>query len=337
MTTSPTSSPIADATERPESRRPSVGPAACTVVAMLSVGSAAATPVGAPPALPYTAIYGRDYSSSFHSLAGVAVDASRQEILVADAGRHEIAAYDTNGIHRGRFVHEVPDSTGLMVPGTPYALAVDAQGRIYVSDTRVSWVDVVNVRGKSVGRLELPAPDNDPIRSGAGALAIAPDGSIFVATRGDSGRVHVFDANFRHVSTWGTPGTEAGQLSIITGIAIAPDGRVAVCCVSTKLAVQLYDRTGSFLTGFGVHDHGAANFSLPSGVAYTAGGRLWVLDGMRQTVSVFEGTGSFVGLVGGMGSGPGQFQYPCALASDGQELLVVAERVGNRVQVLRTR
>jgi DNA-binding beta-propeller fold protein YncE len=214
---------------------------------------------------------------------------------------------------------------------------VDRDGRIYVSDTRVSWVDVLTVRGKSVARLELPAPDDDPFTSGAGAIAIDRDGTIFVATRGDSGRVHVFDSNFRHVSTWGTPGTEPGQMSMITGIAVGPDGRVAVCCVSTKLAVQIYDRTGTYLAGFGVHDQGAANFSLPSGVTYTADGRLWVLDGIRQTVSVFSGTGALEGLVGGMGQGPGQFQYPCALASDGRELLVVAERVGNRVQVLRTR
>ena len=91
------------------------------------------------------------------------------------------------------------------------------------------------------------------------------------------------------------------------------------------------------LNAFGVHDHGPGNFSLPSGVTTTADGRIWVGDGIRQIVQVFEADGSFLEIVGGVGSGPGQFFNPYALASDGRELIAVAERAGNRVQVMRTR
>jgi hypothetical protein len=42
-------------------------------------------------------------------------------------------------------------------------------------------------------------------------------------------------------------------------------------------------------------------------------------------------------MIGGFGDGPGQFRFPEGLASDGHDLLVVAERGSHRVQVLRAR
>jgi DNA-binding beta-propeller fold protein YncE len=86
-----------------------------------------------------------------------------------------------------------------------------------------------------------------------------------------------------------------------------------------------------------VHDIGPGNFSLPSGVAVSADGRIWVSDEIRQIVQVFEPSGKFIQSVGVGGRGPGEFHYPSALASDGKDLVAVAEREGNRFQLLRVR
>ncbi|OGF14871.1 MAG: hypothetical protein A2W00_05850 [Candidatus Eisenbacteria bacterium RBG_16_71_46] len=303
----------------------------------LLVALAAVAAAAQPTAKPYTAFYGRDLSVPFMMIGGVAVDSLHGEILVSDNGRHEVAAFDTNGVLLGMFLHEVPGPDGALIDGMPSQLAIDRRGRILLSDQRVSWVDVLDVRGRPVARLDLPAPDDDPLKSGAGALAVRPDGTILVATRGDSGRVYVFDRDYRRIGAWGVPGADSGQLSAITGIAVTPDLRTVVTCLKTRYAVQIFDPAGACLQGFGVHDHGPGNFSFPSGVTVTADGRIWVSDGLRQVVQVFDSAGTLVEMVGGAGNGPGEFLNPCALASDGRELLAVAERVGNRIQVMRAR
>jgi hypothetical protein len=54
-------------------------------------------------------------------------------------------------------------------------------------------------------------------------------------------------------------------------------------------------------------------------------------------VQVFDPAGKYLGMFGGLGGDPGSLMFPRALATDGRNLLVVAERVGNRFQVWRTR
>jgi sugar lactone lactonase YvrE len=288
-------------------------------------------------ALGYTAFYGRDESVPFQEVRSVAVDSTFAEIIATDAARREVAAFDTNGIALGHFLHEVPAADGSTVVGKPAWVAVDRRGRILLSDFMVPWVDVLTVRGRSVDRLELPAPDDTAGAFGAGAIAVRRDGVIAVASRGDSGRVHVFGPDYRHVTTWGTPGTGAGELSGISGLAWTPDRRLVVVCSATETAVQIFDENGAFERGFGRHQHGPGNFSLPTGVAVMGDGRLWVGDGLRQIVNVYDGFGNYLGMVGGFGDGPGQFRFPEGLASDGTDLLVVAERGSHRVQVLRAR
>lgn len=287
-------------------------------------------------ASPTAMVFGRDQGIPFHSIRAIAVDPRAQEFFVADGGRHEVAAFDMSGRPLGAFVHRVPDARGRLVDGTPMWLAVDYEGNLLISDERVPWVDVVDFRGRPVARLEAPQEPGRPAFE-AGAIAVGPDGGIFVASRDDSGRVHRFTARYEPQGSWGVAGADSGQIGAITGIAVAADGRVFLSCALTRLAVQSFDAEGRFLGGFGLHDLGEGNFSLPSGVAVTADGRLWVADQIRQVVNVFQVSGSYVGMFGGLGTAPGEFQYPSALASDGGGLLVVAERVGNRVQVWRTR
>jgi DNA-binding beta-propeller fold protein YncE len=276
----------------------------------------------------------------FKSPRAIAIDAQHDEVLLANTGDHRIEIYSFGGARRARFIHRVQGTGGAWVDGVPVALAVDRAGRIFVSDALASYVDVLDYRGKSVARLELPAaiaPARVATRSGPGALAIAPDGGLLVAERGGENRVHRFGPDLGLVGSWGVSGLEPGQLSAITGLAVGRDGEVVVACAGTRLAIQIFSPTGEYLRGFGVHDIGPGNFSLPSGVAVSADGRIWVSDEIRQIVQVFEPSGKFIQSVGVGGRGPGEFHYPSALASDGKDLVAVAEREGNRFQLLRVR
>lgn len=312
-------------------------PVRLVVLPLALLLSASAAPGGdESPAIPRAAVGGREMGIPFHNLSSVAIVAKHGEIVAADQGRGEIATFDSLGVPLGFFVHTVPGPDGTRRDGRPSHLAVDAAGRLLVSDLDVPWVDVLDVRGRSVGRLVIPG-DSLAYEDGAGALAVAADGRIFVASRGHRGRIHVFGPDFAHRATWGEAGTDSARIADITGLGVDAEGRVWVTCAATRFAVQVFDDAGRFQFGFGLHDLGPENFSLPTGVAFTGDGRVWVGDEIRQIVQVFDRTGAHLGMIGGMGNKPGQFQFPRALASDGGSMLVVAERVGNRFQVWRSR
>jgi DNA-binding beta-propeller fold protein YncE len=225
-----------------------------------------------------------------------------------------------------------------MMDGKPRHVALDQAGNLLLVDLDAPYVDVLDYRGESLARLELPSPHDDFVTgTGAGALTVEGNGNILVATRGKDGRIFRFSADYELVDSWGVPGTEPGQLSQITAMAILPDGNVIVACEYTELVLQIFTPAGEFVQGFGTHDTGAGNFSLPSGVAVTGDGRIWVLDQNRQVIEVFESNGSYVGRLGSGGREAGEFLYPSALATDGASLLAVAEKAGNRLQLFRIR
>lgn len=264
----------------------------------------------------------------------VALDPRHGEVAVANSGLGRIEFFDYRTWPRGFFTHSVPGPDGLPMVGEPTAVAYTATGELLVADLRAPYVDVLDYRGRSLRRLVLPAPDDTAgAARGPGALTVAPDGRILVASRGE-GRVHVFSRDLEHLVTWGVTGRGEGQLAAITALAVDSAGRIFVACASSELAVQVFDAQGRFAFGFGRHELGPGNFSLPSGIAFGADGRVFVSDGIRQVVQAFDSGGRYVGAVGGAGFGPGEFHEPSALAGDGRGLLALAEKSGGRFQVL---
>jgi len=264
---------------------------------------------------------------------GIAVDTAGREIVVANTGGRRIEFYDLLGRSRGSVPHSVPDETGRLVDGQPRSLVVAQHGDIYLSDLSVPYVDHLDFRGRSLGRIALPSPDDRLELGGAGALALAADGRLFVASRARAGRIYVFDADGGLLGAWGEKGGRPGQLSAITGLALLGDSEVVVVCVDTDLGVQVFDTAGHYRRGFGVHDIGMGRFSQPTGVTVSSDGRIWVVDSVRANVQVFDRTGTYEGAVDGT-KGPAPWLYPSALAGDGRGLLAMSEAGGNRLRLM---
>ena len=278
-------------------------------------------------------MYEANGSRAFEQPLGVAIDVRHGEIVVANTGLGRIEFFGNDGRPSGYFVHRITDDKGVDRDGLPRHVATTADGRLLVSDAWAAYVDVCDFRGRSLDRLALPAPDDRLDEgNGPGAIAVAGDGRILVASRGKAGRVHEFSAEGKHVRTWGTAGSGPGQLSSVSSIAVAPAGEVVVTCIATDLAVQVFDPAGQYLRGFGVHDIGPGNFSLPNGVVVTPDSRIWVTDGIRHVVQVFDLTGKLLGMLGG-GEDPGALFYPSALASDGQGMFALVETGGKRMRL----
>ncbi|HSQ60290.1 MAG TPA: NHL repeat-containing protein [Acidobacteriota bacterium] len=284
-------------------------------------------------AVPELVVTGFGKDAPFNVPQAIVLDAARGEILVGNTGNHTIEAFSLGGRPLARYIHRVERGDGAWVDGSPIALAVDSAGRVLVADASAAYVDILDARGRSVGRLEPPIAAGSA--SGPSAIAVLRSGAILVGMSGETGRIHRFTREYALDGSWGEPGRSPGMLANIRGLVELADGSIAVVCLDTKFAVQRFSPEGAFRNGFGVHEIGPGNISFPSGVTALANGTVLVSDELRQLIHVFDMEGSVLASLGGGGMRPGEFQYPSALSSDGRSRLAVVERLGARLQLLQ--
>lgn len=278
-------------------------------------------------------IWGYEEGVCFNLPRGLAFDVARDEIVVANTAAHRVEIYSAVGRPLARFRHEVRREDGALVEGLPRCVAVDARGGYLVADNLANYVDRVDRRGRSIGRIEVPAtPPGAPM-----ALHVARDGGLWIGGPARDNRVYRFSPSGEALGAWGVSGTGPGQLQQIAAIATLPGGDVIVVCTGTELGIQIFTPDGVYLRGFGRHDVGPGNVSFPSGVVATDDARIWLSDELRQTVQVYDAQGAFLGMFGGMGQAAGDFLYPSAIATDGRRRIAVAEREGGRVQIFMTK
>lgn len=285
------------------------------------------------PAMEARLVYeARGYSagSNLSRPLGIFYDTPTDEIYVADTGNRQVVVYDANGIPVYRFFHHVT-SDGKKQLGEPRSIAVDGTGRIYVTDTTVPYLDVLDLNGRTLATLEPPRTDCAEYSSFS-SLALGPDGLIYAAfTCGKKMGVAVVNEDLRFHRILELENGVGGS-SCATSIGVDNLGRIYVTDPCADLMIQIYSPDGAFVSGFGRHDAGFENFSHPTDITVVESGDLWIVDTVRQVVSCFTPGGDFVSYVGGKGDHPGAFNYPVALASDGSDRLFVVERAGNRFQ-----
>jgi DNA-binding beta-propeller fold protein YncE len=64
------------------------------------------------------------------------------------------------------------------------------------------------------------------------------------------------------------------------------------------------------------------------------GDLVYITDACNHRIQVFKTDGTFVRVMGSVGSGLGQFRYPYGLAEDNEGHLIVCEFGNNRVQMI---
>jgi DNA-binding beta-propeller fold protein YncE len=289
---------------------------------------------------PLTVLSRPTSASSFAQPMGVAVDTVGGLVIIADTGNHRIRIFDDGGYPISSFLHMADGPKGL-VPGEPRTIAVARQGTLYVLDTQANYIDVMDLLGNSLGRIQpgelaraLPnasALGEKPEDFRTVALALDRQDRLVLAVGSFKTRIWVLDENRSVIRIF--DGSEGGgtALGSVTDLFVDGEGRIYVTDGTLTPAVRVFSREGAQLLAFGQRDTGDENFSLPGSVVATDDGRIWVLDPIRQVVKVFGEDGRLLGMLGGLGRRMGDFLYPSRLATDGRDRLYVLERVGARL------
>jgi predicted membrane-bound mannosyltransferase/sugar lactone lactonase YvrE len=172
-------------------------------------------------------------------------------------------------------------------------------------------------------------------------LAIAPDGSLFVADSFNH-RIQHLSADGSFTSAWGTQSDPAntenpgGSFSEPWGVAVSPDGRFVYVADTWNHRIQKFTANGTFVTVWGIFANDNQPMSLygPRDVVVAADGNVLVTDTGNKRIVVYDPSGNFISQIGGAGFEPGQFEEPVGLAIDrAAGLLYVADTWNQRIQV----
>ena len=139
-----------------------------------------------------------------------------------------------------------------------------------------------------------------------GALAIAPDGNLYVTDL--SQRVTVISPAGKVLRRWGKTGTGPGEFKFITNDPTAPTdvaGRIAVgrngmvyVSDSGNDRVQVFTPQGRFIRQIGSYGSGKGQFFFPAGLAVDGSGNVYVTDDQNQTLAKFSPTGKVIWQIG---------------------------------------
>jgi DNA-binding beta-propeller fold protein YncE len=163
------------------------------------------------------------------------------------------------------------------------------------------------------------------------ALAVAPNGEVYVADGYDHGRIVRFDPNGCALGSFGERGVGRGQFETPHGIAIGADSRVYVAD-RDNARIQVFEPDGDF-----VADWSSPVLGYPWAIAMGADEHVFVADGGGQTpgksprrIVELDTQGGLLGVFGHDGT----LQVPHGLAVGVDGSVYVADLEGRTVRKL---
>jgi sugar lactone lactonase YvrE len=212
----------------------------------------------------------------------------------------------------------------------PNGVAVDSKGLVYIADSKVRAIFIVNV---DTGEYKM-------IKNGSDANFKWPTGLAI----DDTDRLFVSDSSLKHVLVFGPDHKFEGMISEGLydpgGIAIDNENRLLYVTDAEQDLVMVYDADPPYklLRRLGKPDTKHAStaegeFAKPTNVAVDKEGNVYVADTWNNRIEIFDADGEFIRAWGKNGDGPGYFARPKGIAIDRDGHVWVADAVQDRVQV----
>ena len=294
--------------------RPGETSAAMALLCLLTLG--AAPSVAAPP-ITRQAVFGATASGpNPKSPLSLARDEKSGDLLLSSFETAEIFVLND----AGTVIKTIGKESGLV---SPYGVAVDAQGRILVTDLQPGQLVVLSPGGQVMDRIDLSALRGRQVSPGR-------------ITVGADGRIYVVDLQQNEILVLQPDGTllkTLGPFDYLQKAGPMADGQV-IGLSAQGTGVTIFDADGSAVRSFGKHgDVSEQTLSFPTGFAIDSKQRLWIADAFQHRLKVFSLDGQFLFNYGRMEEKSGGFFFPVDLCFGEDGRLFVLEKGANRVQI----
>ena len=262
----------------------------------------------------------------WREVAGVIAD-DDDNVYVFSRGDHPMVVFDRDG----NFIK----TWGEGVFTRAHGASRGPDNTLYLTDDGDHTVRQCTLDGEvlmTIGTPGEPAPafSGDPFNRCTHVATDPVNGDLFVSDGYANSRVHKYTADGEHITSWGSPGVDAGQFNIAHNIATDRDGYVYVCDRENH-RIQVFDRDGN------VEDIWA-NVHRPCAIYIGDDQRVYVgelgwgmpvnrdLPNIGPRVSIMTTAGKVVERLGtGYGLESGQFIAPHGIAVDSHSSIYVGE------------
>lgn len=217
------------------------------------------------------------------------------------------------------------EAAGQLPLVSPYGIAADGNGRVWVADPAGSVIHVFDLARKKVDYVAQVGKDRlvSPV-----GLAYNPRIKLFYVSDSVLNRVFVLDPEGALVGEMILP---AG-FSRPAGIAVGPDDDVFVADVPTG-KVEQFSSAGEHVRTISSAVGGGALFNHPTNVAIDAAGRLYVTDSMNFRIEVQSAQGELIKVLGSLGDKPGGLARPRGVAVDSEGHIYVVDAAFDNIQI----
>ena len=208
----------------------------------------------------------------------------------------------------------------------PYAVHMDREGRLFVTDSAWPAVMVFDTKNQKFSLIGLEGPG---VLAKPMGVTTDAAGRIYVTdTIANRGVVYDHDGNF--LLGLG----ERARFDQPVGIAVN-DALNRIYVVDTrKHNVSVFDsKEGKFLFDFGGRGVEDGQLNWPTNIAIDKDGKLFVMDTFNFRVQVFNADGKFQSKFGGIGTGLGRFAKPKGIALDSEGHVYVVDAAFNNIQI----
>ena len=208
---------------------------------------------------------------------------------------------------------------------SPYGIATDGQGTIWVTDPGAHAVHVLDLKRRR-GRLWTLAGDE---------LFLGPAGIAYDPSRE---RVYVADAQLKKVVAFSRQGKVVASLAPEIpfgrpgGMAVDMQGNLLVADV-IKGVIRRFSPTGEELPELGSPTTPNGHFNRPIGLALDGNGLIYVIDSLNFRIEVIDPAGEAVASIGELGDQPGTFSRPRGIAVDSFGHIYVADAAFDNIQI----
>ncbi len=211
----------------------------------------------------------------------------------------------------------------------PYGVATDSRERIYIADTQLKTVFVIDPEARVVEQRR--GDSRAPMAIPAGVVVDSAD------------RLFVSDAQLHSITCFSPTGQVISRFGMSSlgrpgGIAIDRQRNRLYVADAKQSRIAVFDtKSLEFICYFGTPGQAGkpenGTFASPTNVAVDRQGNIYVADTLNFRVQVLNPAGKFLRTFGAQGDRPGEFIRPKGIAVDSEGHVYVADAEFNNFQI----